>query len=260
MRPASVSSSPAARRGGQVLTSSLDPPYIPVPRRARLPRPRPGGPRHQLHPGRRRRRRAGRDLERRAGRRALFWANTQLPWYRAVRRRGGGAGHVRACHLGPADRGRGEHRQPPRHPGIRAESMTVWVNALYESQASRSSRTPAPPPTRRSSRSTPGRGRGVLIIGTIGPEGARGPGRHHPGPERRHGPVPGRAGLVHGQLALRHTATQTSVEQGSVDQEVLDDMKWTTYPQVSEDLRSQRRRWADQPRRRRLERAPGPRL
>ncbi|MEO2098064.1 extracellular solute-binding protein [Brachybacterium paraconglomeratum] len=168
-----------------------------------------------------------------------FWANTQLLWYRESVAEEAGldmsepvtwdqlieAAETTDSHLGIQ--------------GIRAESMTVWVNALYESQGQSIIENPgAPADETQLALDSPAGDEASRIIGTIGAEGLAGPGATTQDENVAMAQFQGEQGSFMVNWPFVYTATQTSVEQGSVDQEVLDDMKWTTYPQVSEDQES----------------------
>src|SRR5699024_11205457 len=131
--PARAARAPARRRGPLAGHHEPGSALHPRARRARLPGPGPRRRRRGHHGGCRRRCPAGATWEDELV--AIpFWANTQLLWYRQSV-----ADEVGLDMSQPvtwdqlmeaaedSDKFLGIH-------GIRGESMTVWINALYESQ------------------------------------------------------------------------------------------------------------------------------
>ena len=168
-----------------------------------------------------------------------FWANTQLLWYRQSV-----ADEVGLDMSQPvtwdqlieaaedSDKHLGIH-------GIRAESMTVWVNALYESQGQAIIEDPeAPADQTQLSLDSEAGAEAARIIGTIGSEGLAGPGVTTQDENVAMAQFQGEQGSFMVNWPFVYSATQAAVEQGTVDQEVLDDMQWSTYPRVSEDAES----------------------
>lgn len=165
-----------------------------------------------------------------------FWANTQLLWYReSVAEQAG----LDMSEPVTWDQLIDAARETDTHlgiQGIRAESMTVWVNALYESQGQQIIENPEAPAdeTQLALESAAGT-EAARIVGTIGSEGLAGPGATTQDENVAMAQFQGDRGSFMVNWPFVYTATQSAAEQGSVDQEMLEDMRWTTYPQVTED-------------------------
>lgn len=168
-----------------------------------------------------------------------FWANTQLLWYRQSVADEAGvdmSGPVTWDQLMDATRSTDTHLGIH---GIRAESMTVWVNALYESQGQSIIENPeAPADETQLALDSEAGTEAARIVGTIGAEGLAGPGVTTQDENVAMAQFQGETGAFMVNWPFVYTATQSAVEQGTVDQEVLDDMAWTSYPRVSEDEES----------------------
>ena len=168
-----------------------------------------------------------------------FWANTQLLWYRESVAEEAGLDMSEPVTwdqlieaVQSTDTDLGIH-------GIRAESMTVWLNSLYESQGQPIIENPEAPAeeTQLALESEAG-AEASRIIGMIGSEGLAGPGATTQDENVAMAQFQGDRGAFMVNWPFVYTATQTSVDQGSVDPEVLEDMRWTTYPRVAEDQES----------------------
>lgn len=120
--------------------------------------------------------------------------------------------------------------------GIRAESMTVWVTALMESQGQPIIEDPeAPADEVELSLDSPAGQETARIIGTIGAEGLGGPGVTTQDENVAVSRFQSDRGGFMVNWPFAYPSTQAAVEQGTVEQEVLDDIAWTYYPRVAED-------------------------
>ncbi len=176
----------------------------------------------------------------------------------AVGGRGRRAGHVAAGDLGPAQPGRAGPAVRLGVQGIRSESLTSGSTPSSRAPAGRSSPRTPPTPSRSSWAWT--RGRGARRRGHAADLGQRRGGRRCRRPTRTPPPPTSRATRpASGQLPFVWPRAQTAVEAG----------RWTSRCSTTTAGRSTpgRRRHRDraalrrdQPRRRRLQRAPGPGL
>lgn len=166
-----------------------------------------------------------------------FWANTQLLWYRTS--------VAEAAGLDPAN-------EPVTWQqlieaaeaedtflgvqGVREEALTVWVNALVASADGVIIENPEAPAeeVQLGLESEAGQ-QAAEIIGTIARDGLGGPGMSGQDEEAA-------MRLFHSESAafmvnwpFVWAATQAAVDEGALDQELLDDIGWALYPAVSED-------------------------
>ena len=120
--------------------------------------------------------------------------------------------------------------------GIRAESMTVWLTALMESQGQPIIQDPeAPSDEVQLSLDSPEGKEAARIIGTIGVEGLGGPGVTTQDENVAVARFQSDRGGFMVNWPFAYPSTQAAVEQGTVEQEVLDDIAWTYYPRVVAD-------------------------
>lgn len=168
-----------------------------------------------------------------------FWANTQLLWYRQSV-----ADELELDMSEPVtwDQLMEAAEDGDKHlgiHGIRGESMTVWINALYESQGEAIIEDPEASADETQLALDSEAGAEVArIVGTIGTEGLGGPGVTTQDENVAMAQFQGEQGSFMVNWPFVYSATQAAVEQGTVDQEVLDDMQWTTYPRVDQDTES----------------------
>ena len=165
-----------------------------------------------------------------------FWANTQLLWYKKSVAEEAGLDMTQPVtwdQLMDASRQTGKQLGVQ---GIRSESMTVWVNALYESQGQQIIVNPeAPADEVELGLDTPAGLEAARIVGTIGRERMGGPGITTQNESVTMTNWQGPNGSFMVNWPFVYAATQAAVEQGTVDQATLDDMAWGYYPRVDAD-------------------------
>ncbi|SDB89413.1 carbohydrate ABC transporter substrate-binding protein, CUT1 family [Raineyella antarctica] len=165
-----------------------------------------------------------------------FWANTQLLWYKKSVAQQAGLDMSKPVTWDQLmDAARKTHKQLGVQ-GIRAESMTVWVNALYESQGQSIITNPGAPGDQiQLGLDSPAGQEAARIVGTIGRDGLGGPGiaTQNEDVTRQNWQGPDGSFMVNWPFV--YTAAQSAVKEGTLDKSVLDDMGWALYPRVSAD-------------------------
>ncbi|WP_149202286.1 extracellular solute-binding protein [Actinotalea subterranea] len=168
-----------------------------------------------------------------------FWANTQLLWFRTSVAEGAGldmsapvtwdqlieAATTQDAYLGVQ--------------GTKAESLTVWVNALVESAGGHVIEDPEAEAddVALGLESEAGQ-EAARIIGEIGSEGLGGPGLPTADENASLTLFQGDRGSFMVNWPFVWRAMNAAVEDGALDQAVLDDIGWALYPQVLEGSES----------------------
>jgi multiple sugar transport system substrate-binding protein len=166
---------------------------------------------------------------------APIQANTQILWYRKSVAEAAGldmSGPVTWDQI--IEAAREQDKEIGVH-GIRAESLTVWVNALIESQDEQIVRTPeADPENTELGIDSAAGARAAEIVSTIGKEGLAGPNFSNLDENGAMLRFQTDNGGFMVNWPFVYSAMAAAVEDGSLDQEVLDDVGWTTFPSVEE--------------------------
>lgn len=169
-----------------------------------------------------------------------FWANTQLLWYRKS--------VAEAAGLDPAKEpvtwqqimdAAKEQGKVLGVQGAKAESLTVWVNALVESAGGHVLENPAAPADelRLGLESDAGRA-AAEIIGTIGREGLGGAGLPTADENATMTVFQRDSGSFMVNWPFVWSATNAAVEDGTLDASLVDDIGWALYPRVDADTES----------------------
>ncbi|GIG19608.1 trehalose-binding lipoprotein LpqY [Cellulomonas chitinilytica] len=163
-----------------------------------------------------------------------FWANTQLLWYRKSVAAAAGidpaAGPVTWKQIMDAAKSQDKFLSVQ---GAKAESLTVWINALVASAGGQILENPeAPADELKLGLDTPAGKAAADIIGTIGRENLAGPSL----PTEDEGVsltvFQGDRGSFMVNWPFVWSATNASVEQGTLPQSLVDDIGWALYPQT----------------------------
>lgn len=163
-----------------------------------------------------------------------FWANTQLLWYRKSVAQAAGidpaAGPVTWKQIMDAATSQDKYLSVQ---GAKAESLTVWINALVEGAGGQILENPeAPADELKLGLETPAGKAAADIIGTIGRENIAGPSL----PTEDEGVsltvFQGDKGSFMVNWPFVWSATNASVEQGTLPQSLVDDIGWALYPQT----------------------------
>ncbi len=165
-----------------------------------------------------------------------FWANTQLLWYRKSVAEQAGLDMSEPVTWDQIITAAQEQEKFLGVQGIQAESMSVWVNSLVESAGgSIIQGDAASADTLELALDSEEGRRAADIVGTIGQEGLGGPGIDTQDENAAMEQFRGDDGSFMVNWPFVYSATQAAVEEGSIEQSVMDDIAWTTWPRVDED-------------------------
>ncbi|PSL01765.1 carbohydrate ABC transporter substrate-binding protein (CUT1 family) [Haloactinopolyspora alba] len=165
-----------------------------------------------------------------------FWANTQLLWYRKS--------VAEAAGLDPANEpvtwqqlidAAAQQDKYLGVQGIRAEALTVWINALVASAGGEVLTNPEAPveDVELGLQSEAGR-QAAGIIGTIARQGLGGPGFSNEDENASMLQFQGENGSFMVNWPFVWAATLAGVEEGTLDQSLIDDIGWAQYPSMVE--------------------------
>lgn len=165
-----------------------------------------------------------------------FWANTQLLWYRKSVAQAAGldpeAAPVTWDQIMTAAKDQDKYLAVQ---GTKAESLTVWINALVASAGGAIIENPeAPADEVTLGLESPAGEAAATIIGTIGKEGLGGPGLPTEDEGASLSIFQGDKGSFMVNWPFVWSATKAGVEDGTFEQALLDDIGWALYPQVTE--------------------------
>ncbi len=163
-----------------------------------------------------------------------FWANTQLLWYRTSVAEAAGLDMTQPVTWDQVMDAAASQDKLLGVQGAKAESLTVWVNALIESAGGHIVTDPqaGAEDIELGLESDAGR-EAARIIGRIGSEGLGGPGLPTEDENASMSKFQGDSGSFMVNWPFVWSATSAAVEDGTLDQSVLDDIGWAVYPQVS---------------------------
>jgi multiple sugar transport system substrate-binding protein len=169
-----------------------------------------------------------------------FWANTQLLWYRkSVAQQAGldpSKNPVTWQQLMDAAKQQGKFLGVQ---GAKAESLTVWINALVESAGGHILTNPEASADELKLGLESDAGRTAAdIIGTIGREGLGGPGLPTADENASLTLFQGDRGSFMVNWPFVWSATQAAVADGTLPQSMLDDIGWALYPQVDDSQKT----------------------
>jgi multiple sugar transport system substrate-binding protein len=165
-----------------------------------------------------------------------FWANTQLLWYRKS--------VADAAGLDPEnepvtwqqiiDAARDQDKDLAVQ-GVRAEALTVWINALITSAGGEIIEDPEAPADAVEFGFETDAGRAAAeVISTIGREGLGGPGLANQNEEGSMRLFQGDRGSFMVNWPFVWAATTAAADEGSVDASLPDDIGWALYPAMEE--------------------------
>ncbi|QGF22546.1 sugar ABC transporter substrate-binding protein [Raineyella fluvialis] len=165
-----------------------------------------------------------------------FWANTQLLWYKKSVAQQAGLDMSQPVTWDQLIAAAEKTGKQLGVQGIRSESMTVWVNALYESQGQHIITNPqASGADYQLGLDSAAGTEAARIIGTIGQKGLGGPGITTQNESITMKNWQADKGSFMVNWPFVYAATQSAVKQGSVQQSLVDDMGWALYPRVKAD-------------------------
>jgi multiple sugar transport system substrate-binding protein len=164
-----------------------------------------------------------------------FWANTQLLWYRTSVAEAAGLDMTQPMTWDQVIDAAKSQDKTLGVQGIKAEAYTVWINALIESAGGHIVETPeaSAEDVELGIDSDAGR-EAARIIGTIGSERLGGAGLPTQDENASLSQFQGDNGSFMVNWPFVWPAMQAAVEDGTLDESVLDDVGWAVYPQVVE--------------------------
>lgn len=166
---------------------------------------------------------------------APLQANTQILWYRKSVAEAAGLDMSQPVTWDQIIEAAQSQEKEIGAQGIRAESLTVWVNALIESQGGQIVIDPeAEPEETELGLDTPEGEKAAEIMSTIGTEGLGGPSFSNLDENGALQRFQGDDGGFMVNWPFVYSALAAGVEDGSLDQAVLDDVGWAPYPAVEE--------------------------
>ncbi|MGY4718701.1 extracellular solute-binding protein [Naumannella huperziae] len=165
-----------------------------------------------------------------------FWANTQILWYRKSVAEAAGLDLGQPVTWDQLIQAAQTQDKELAVQGARAESMTVWVNALIASGGGEIIVNPdANARDIQLGLDSPAGVDAARIVSTIGREGLGGPGLPTMDENQSMSLFQSDRGSFMVNYNFVWPAMQGSVEDGSLDQAVVDDIGWALYPRVSPD-------------------------
>ncbi|WP_426594554.1 extracellular solute-binding protein [Cellulomonas sp. McL0617] len=166
-----------------------------------------------------------------------FWANTQLLWYRKS--------VAKAAGLDPATtpvtwdqimKAAKDQNKYLAVQGTKAESLTVWINALVASAGGKILENPsAPAEDLKLGLETPAGEAAATIMGTIGKQNLAGPSLPTEDENGSLTVFQGDKGSFMVNWPFVWSATNAGVKDGTFPQSLVDDIGWALYPQVTAD-------------------------
>ncbi|ROS23046.1 extracellular solute-binding protein [Cellulomonas sp. PhB150] len=169
-----------------------------------------------------------------------FWANTQLLWYRksVAEKAGLDPSKTPVTWKQIMDAAKDQDKFLAVQ-GTKAESLTVWINALVESAGGHILTNPeAPADDLKLGLETDAGKAAAEIMGTIGKEGLGGPGLPTADEGASLTLFQGDKGSFMVNWPFVWSATNAAVEDGTLDKSLIDDIGWGLYPQVTEGTKS----------------------
>lgn len=165
-----------------------------------------------------------------------FWANTQLLWFRKSVADAAGLDPENEPVTWQQIMGAAQSQDKFLGvQGIRAEALTVWINALVASAGGEIIENPDAPADEVQLGLETDAGRAAAdIIGTIGRDGLGGPALSNEDENASMLLFQGDQGSFMVNWPFVWAATSAAVDQGNLDASVLDDIGWAQYPAVVE--------------------------
>jgi len=169
-----------------------------------------------------------------------FWANTQLLWYRkSVAEKAGLDPSKNPVTWKQLMDAAADQDKFLGVQGTKAESLTVWINALVESAGGHILENPEAPADELKLGLESDAGKDAAdIIGTIGKKGLGGPGLPTADENATLTVFQGDKGSFMVNWPFVWSASQGAVKDGTLDQSFLDDIGWALYPEVTEGTES----------------------
>lgn len=165
-----------------------------------------------------------------------FWANTQLLWYRKSVAEEAGLDMDEPITWDQLIEVARDQDKDLGVQGARAEAMTVWLNALVESGGGHILENPEAAAAQvQTGLDSEAGTKAAEIVSTIGQEGLGGPGLATQQENEAMLLFQGDSGSFMVNWPFIWPATNASVEDGSLPEDLPEDIGWTLYPRVYED-------------------------
>lgn len=170
---------------------------------------------------------------------APFWANTQILWYRKSAADAAGLDMSKPVTWDQLiEAAKSQEKEISVH-GIKAEALTVWVNALVESGGGQIVENPeAEAEDVKFGLDTPAGSKAAEILSTIGQEGLAGPSFSNLDENGAMLRFQQDTGGFMVNWPFVYAATKAATDDGSLDPAVLEDIGWTIYPATEEGMDS----------------------
>ena len=164
-----------------------------------------------------------------------FWANTQILWYRKSVAEAAGLDMSQPVTWDQVIEAAKSQDKYIGVQGARAESMTVWVNALVESAGGTIVENPdASADELRLGLDTDAGRQAAEVVSTIGKEGLGGPGLPTQTENTSMVQFQGDQGSFMVNYPFVWPATNASVEEGALPASLIEDIGWALYPAMKE--------------------------
>lgn len=164
-----------------------------------------------------------------------FWANTQILWYRKSVAEAAGLDMSRPVTWDQIIEAAKSQDKYIGVQGARAESMTVWVNALVASAGGTIVENPdASADELQLDLDSEAGKQAAEVVSTIGKEGLGGPGLPTQTENTSMVQFQGDQGSFMVNYPFVWPATNASVEEGALPESLIDDIGWTLYPAMNE--------------------------
>lgn len=168
-----------------------------------------------------------------------FWANTQLLWYRRSVAEAAGLDMTQPVTWDQLIEAAQSQSKTIAVQGARAESLTVWVNALVESAGGQILANPeAPPDEVEVSLGDEAGQRAAEVMADVANSGVTPPAVSTADEPTNAVSFYGEDGGFMVNWPFIYAFTQAAIDAGSVEPEVLDDIGWAQYPRVDEGQES----------------------
>ena len=168
-----------------------------------------------------------------------FWANTQILWYRKSVAEAAGLDMSKPVTWDQIMEAAKSQEKSLGVQGAQAESMTVWVNALIESAGGSIIVDPeATADTIELGLDSDAGVAAAEVISTIGRDGLGGPGLPTQDENASLIAFQGESGSFMVNYPFVWPATTAAVEEGTLDQAVVDDLGWGIFPRMTADQES----------------------
>jgi ABC-type glycerol-3-phosphate transport system substrate-binding protein len=165
-----------------------------------------------------------------------FWANTQLLWYRKSVAEAAGLDMSQPVTWDQIVQAAQDQQKLVSAQGIRAESLTVWLNALIESAGgSIIEKNSTNPEEIQLGLTTPAANRAAEVMGAVASSGVVGPAFSTASEDTSATEFESADGGFMVNWPFVYSRALSAVEAGTLDPSVPEDYGWALYPRVDAD-------------------------